>query len=551
MEQLISDLEIELSARSADSYSIALRFVAAGSDSEQRLLKDDASTIEQSRFAVLKDLPPGSEAYAKSLSEAFFSNPLVAVAFEKAASSSEALNSLLRIRLLLAPNRPELHDIHWECLRDLHGNSIATDRRNLFSRYLPSLDWQPPRHTSAANIKVLVTIANPSNLADFSLAPIDSKAELANIKSALPNTSIEVLENPTIAIFSAKLAEDYDLVYLVCHGAMVDQKPVLMLCDGQGKVDIASGEQLAGFIKDLESAPRLIVLASCQSAVGLGSLAPMLCEAGVPAILAMNGNFSMAANATFMPRFFRALGEEGLIDKAMSVARGALRGDSEAWMPVLYMRLRTGQLLQTNPPPAPTPQIVYVVEQPKPKRRLLWWTGIYNWGTTNEFNHLDFYLETEAPAEILASEKTFLKTDRVGIHVIIPKQGYFYAFNRYEDGRYEILFPAKGASSVVAKDQRLRFPSDKTSWLSGRSATITLVWSQDVRNDLLDAIKDSDTNANGIQIISQPAPTQSLESDLIDLTASTRREVVTTPAPLSKLVAQDFHVAYTFRIDFN
>ena len=101
--------------------------------------------------------------------------------------------------------------------------------------------------------------------------------------------------------------------------------------------------------------PRLVVLASCQSAgVGddrrsddggvLAALGPRLAEAGVPAVLAMQGDVSMATSRRFMPVFFRELQRDGQIDRAMAAARGAVRDRHDWWVPALFMRLRSGRI---------------------------------------------------------------------------------------------------------------------------------------------------------------------------------------------------------------
>jgi hypothetical protein len=98
-----------------------------------------------------------------------------------------------------------------------------------------------------------------------------------------------------------------------------------------------------------------VILASCQSAGSgaeartddagaLAALGPKLAEAGIPAVLAMQGNVSMETVARFMPVFFQELQRDGQIDRAMAVARGAVRERPDWWMPVLFMRLKSGRL---------------------------------------------------------------------------------------------------------------------------------------------------------------------------------------------------------------
>jgi hypothetical protein len=52
----------------------------------------------------------------------------------------------------------------------------------------------------------------------------------------------------------------------------------------------------------------------------------------------------METVAAFMPSFFAELQRDGQIDRALAAARGAVRHRPDAWMPVLYMRLKSGRI---------------------------------------------------------------------------------------------------------------------------------------------------------------------------------------------------------------
>jgi hypothetical protein len=57
----------------------------------------------------------------------------------------------------------------------------------------------------------------------------------------------------------------------------------------------------------------------------------------------MQGNVSMTTANTFAPSFFSALAEDGVVDRAMAVARRAVRERDDWWTPVLFSRLRSGR----------------------------------------------------------------------------------------------------------------------------------------------------------------------------------------------------------------
>ena len=92
--------------------------------------------------------------------------------------------------------------------------------------------------------------------------------------------------------------EEFDILYLVCHGVMVNGKPWLWLEDKDGREARTSGEEFAQRINELIKRPRLVVLASCQSAGDSSgetrtAVGPSLAETGIAAVLAMQGNISM------------------------------------------------------------------------------------------------------------------------------------------------------------------------------------------------------------------------------------------------------------------
>lgn len=280
----------------------------------------------------------------------------------------------LRIRLHVADASP-LHSVRWETLSDPEDSQrwLLTNERILFSRFLspqrrPAIPLRGPD-----TMRVLVVVANPPELGaavyrsgSRILDPIDVAGEIARIRAALAPVVPEVLTTSdasphatTVRNLSAKLAEDFDVLYLVCHGAMTkdSSEAVLYLGSDQvGRPPAVLGTQFVSALEDLPVLPRLIVLASCQSAGSgdlprtsdsegvLASLAPMLARIGVPAVLAMQGSVTITTIATFMPRFFAELRKDGQIDRAVAAARAAVGDQRDSWMPTLYLQTPDGRL---------------------------------------------------------------------------------------------------------------------------------------------------------------------------------------------------------------
>ncbi|HSR33028.1 MAG TPA: CHAT domain-containing protein [Anaerolineae bacterium] len=364
-----ADLEIGLYHRDVDRYSVELCFTDPESDGEVRLTGRVPPSAEFD-FGRLHELHVDDEAYGQLLSQSLFGDPAVATAFAQARSTAQAKDVPLRLRLVIGPSAPELHNLRWEMLRDpLDGSHLLTGEEILFSRYLSSPDWRPVGPRPRADLRALVVIANPAGLSDYKpgdrpLTPLDVEGELARAQLGLgdiPFTSLASGSTATLNKIGERFREvppgngGFDVLYLVCHGAMIEGQPHLWLENENGGVEVVSGDELVIRLRELRHRPRLVVLASCQSAGqgdesrsadegALAALGPRLAEAGVPAVLAMQGNVTTETVSQFMSTFFRELQRDGQIDRAVAVARGAVRERPDWWMPVLFMRLTSGRL---------------------------------------------------------------------------------------------------------------------------------------------------------------------------------------------------------------
>jgi hypothetical protein len=145
------------------------------------------------------------------------------------------------------------------------------------------------------------------------------------------------------------------VLYIVAHGSFVEQNTYLWLEDEAGKIARVAGDELVQRMRELLVRPRLVTLIACQTAGSgaaagtadegaLAALGPRLADVGVPAVLAMQGNVLMQTVADFIPTFFEELRFDGQIDRAVAVARGAVRDQPDAWAPALYMRLKSGRI---------------------------------------------------------------------------------------------------------------------------------------------------------------------------------------------------------------
>jgi hypothetical protein len=349
-------LEIGFHRRDADSYAVEFRFSQPNSDADVRIGQDQPAPAVLNLDA-LSQLAHDPVAYGEELTRSLFAETIVQSAFAQARASVQSLQVPLRVRLMIDSSATELHALHWETLRDPQdGSALFTGDNLLFSRYLSSTDWRPVRLRAKGELRALVVAANPSDLPDYNLAPIEVQEEVKRAKQALERIPVTVLPKPdsdqrsTMNNLVDQLrVGQYDILYLVCHGALLKDEPWLWLENDQGRVARASGTELVTRLKELQELPRLVVLASCESAgsgdgEALAALGPRLSSTGVPAVLAMQGQISMETAAEFMAAFFRELQRDGQIDRAVAVARGTVRQRADHWMPALFMRLKSGRI---------------------------------------------------------------------------------------------------------------------------------------------------------------------------------------------------------------
>lgn len=364
-----ADLEIALHRYDAQNYFVTLRFTQPGSAAEMRPNggdgEDEHSDIRlgrQKEILLSLDLEKlrklEDSVYGKELANALFNAAGLGEAFAKARAIATAQDLALRVRLFIGPGSPELHELHWEQLIDPeHDNEpLLASEHVLFSRYLSSWDARPVRLRPRSELRALMVIANPPDLAGRGKA-IDMDKTLTQAHKALGEIKTEELlggEKGTLnKLFSclreddrpAHLRKGYDILYLVCHGAFMEGKPCLWLEEGEH----TDGTELIARFRELRQQPSLVVLASCQSAGkgdgrALAALGPQLADAGVAAVVAMQGDILEETIAQFMPEFFKATRNGKAVDEAMAIARGVVRHQPDWWMPVLFMRLHGGHL---------------------------------------------------------------------------------------------------------------------------------------------------------------------------------------------------------------
>jgi hypothetical protein len=363
-------LEIAIDRREVDAYRVEMRFSSPDNET-------DALTVAPAvrfDFAALRENLNDPDAYGRLLSESLFESPEVLAAFVQAQSVAAEHDRPLQVRLYVEPSSPELHELRWETLRDPRtGERVVTRERLLFSRYLACGEWQRVQLRPRGDIKALVLVAAPSDIQSYQpngqpLAPVNAGAEVARVTASLGTIPVTSLVGPgqaTLDALRTKLrTETYDILCVVCHGALVREKtrpkegavvrrkPVLYLETEAGATAEVAGAEFAARLAEVGVLPRLVVLVSCQSAGTadegmMAALGPLLARHGFPAVVAMQGNVTVTTAGAFLGEFFRVLREPrggGQIDRAMAAGRAKVRDRPDHWAPTLFLRLKGGNL---------------------------------------------------------------------------------------------------------------------------------------------------------------------------------------------------------------
>ena len=336
--------------------------------------------------------------YGMELYHALFNGDL-AQEYQRLVGSAGA-EATVRIQLVIHPDAPELHALPWERIFHVWGNqevALAATARTPFSRFLMTREGDQPPITER-RLRLLVAVANPDGLPP-GYAPLDVTGEI----SALADLFTELRDHLQVTILlghtelppelRARLAKlepeikvldgvatswqaiqrhlsDHHVLHILAHGQFKPGERTAYLLlehagDGEhaaGSMDRVADTDIAAGLTGVNPLPHLIFLAACESArrpaddanpfIGLG---PKLVQAGVPAVIAMQDLVSMPLARELTGDLYRRIFVHGEVDRALNEARNLLyeRDQLEWAVPVLFMRLRDGQLIDPACLPRP------------------------------------------------------------------------------------------------------------------------------------------------------------------------------------------------------
>jgi hypothetical protein len=262
----------------------------------------------------------------------------------------------LRIRLRFDPGDERLRpliNIPWEILRDpfdTRNDPPALDSRRPVVRMIDTTERSPAPDDGPLQ-RVLLALANPRD-ADAGYSDLDLSRERAAVETALACIPIypEVIARTTReALFERITDSNPQIVHFMGHSE-VDPKTgdgVLILENESGAADPFPGMLFARLFSG-KSAPRLVILTSCLSAVQgqlhkpFAGIAYALAAAGLPAVIAMQSELRDTSAIRFTERLYRLLAGGHPIEAAVADARKALSistlGGLDWAAPVLFLR---------------------------------------------------------------------------------------------------------------------------------------------------------------------------------------------------------------------
>ncbi|MCP4516716.1 MAG: CHAT domain-containing protein, partial [Delftia sp.] len=213
---------------------------------------------------------------------------------------------------------------------------------------------------------MLVVISDPADLqAKYDLAPVDTSLEREILETALADVGPDELQTDFLdAPATPERLEEalrqgvhgtpgYHILHFIGHGAFSSRRKqaALYMQDQDGNAQRVLDSTLVNMVARQGVRPRLVFLVACQSATRSTSdaflgLAPRMVDVGVPAVVAMQDVVTVETARKFSAAFYSQLLEHGYVDLAVNQARSTLltAGRADAAVPVLFMRLKSGQL---------------------------------------------------------------------------------------------------------------------------------------------------------------------------------------------------------------
>jgi tetratricopeptide (TPR) repeat protein len=341
--------EITIQRRLGNSWPVVVEYSSPSTSLQQRAEGRLALDLDHMNAVTAED-------YGQTLGKALFREQ-IAVALKRA---QPADNELLHVLLFVEAD--DLKPLRWERLcvpvDDQNWSPIALQQLLPFSLYLPTtIDRQfPPfgRH----DLKALIVVSNPSDLAKYNLMQFDAAGAIEGIRGALGESIPSSVLGPvagasgpaSLDVLCERITADpCTIVHVIAHGRYIAgmKEPLLYLSNPDNTTDPTKASDLVNRLSKLQKLPQLAFLCSCELAApeaesALGGLAQRLVrELGMPAVIAMTDRVSVATATDLSSAFYPRLRQHGEVDSALSESYAGLanRPGVVVPVPVLFTRL--------------------------------------------------------------------------------------------------------------------------------------------------------------------------------------------------------------------
>ena len=357
-------VDLELTIRPSGDSSVADARLADPGSQAGAVLATDVPVALDPRALLARALDP--VAYGRTLTAQVFADLRLRDAWRDARRVADGADLPLRLRLRLTTTDAGIHALRWETLRDpITDVPLATDARLRLVRSLDTDDTRPITLGPKPSLSALFVVANPSDLGRYDMAKIDVEGEVGRVQAALGGIALTVIgdgdgarsRRATLSAIQDALRAQPTIFCLMCHGKHTGDDTTLWLENNEGTTAHVTGSVLTQMLSQSDRPPLLVILIACEGGGKshhdgpLAALGPRLAHTGVGAVLAMQDTLSISAATRLLPVLFEELARDGRIDRAVALARAALREGTEWWIPTLWLRMRDGRLWAEDSPP--------------------------------------------------------------------------------------------------------------------------------------------------------------------------------------------------------
>jgi CHAT domain-containing protein len=384
MERLdYRDFEIEIGPGDGTHYPLAVLYSPSGQARTTMQLPFPGSRLEQ-QLATLEDIlltdtgeqpRQAAQAFGQQLFDALFCAEVRRV-YDLSRQATAAQDQGLRIKLRL--NAPELTAVPWELMYDGRvAEFVALSRQTPILRYV-ELPLPDPDLSVTTPLRILGMLASPADL-----PPLEVDKEKAHLEEAVRRLQdgmrleLSWLGGQTWRDLQAALQNGpWHIFHFIGHAAGDDPggQGALLLADEYGDSFPLSAAQLGRLLAD-QPTLRLALLNACggaqaRQASHFASIASLLVQRGVPAVVAMQFAISDSAAIEFTTSFYAALTADLPVDAAVSEARKAISlalPDAPEWAtPVLFTRAPDGVIWTMDQEP----------EDMSSQKKVNWWQDL-------------------------------------------------------------------------------------------------------------------------------------------------------------------------------